>query len=185
MRDPSKAAMRNHAFWLSTLCPDLLACRHEWRPAKCVIFDIDGTLADLSHRLHLIKRDEPDWDAFHAQCVQDHPIFPMRDIVTALCLSGHRIVFCTSRMERNRENTVDWLRTNGFTTYLVNGGRGPVMLMRHDGDRRDDTIVKQEQLRALRQFGFEPTLVFEDRARCAAMWRAEGILCCHVADGDY
>jgi len=32
------------------------------------IFDIDGTLADVSHRLHYITGETKDWDAFFAAC---------------------------------------------------------------------------------------------------------------------
>jgi hypothetical protein len=28
------------------------------------IFDIDGTLADISHRLHFIQQESKDWKAF-------------------------------------------------------------------------------------------------------------------------
>ncbi len=33
-----------------------------------VIFDIDGTLADCSHRLHHIQKDPADWDGFYEAC---------------------------------------------------------------------------------------------------------------------
>ena len=34
---------------------------------KAFIFDIDGTLADASHRLHHIQNGNKDWDAFFAR----------------------------------------------------------------------------------------------------------------------
>jgi hypothetical protein len=36
---------------------------------KAVIIDIDGTLADTTHRLHHIKSKPPNWDAFFAECM--------------------------------------------------------------------------------------------------------------------
>lgn len=32
------------------------------------VFDIDGTLADLTHRLHHIQKQPKDWDAFFDAC---------------------------------------------------------------------------------------------------------------------
>lgn len=39
------------------------------------IFDLDGTLADLTHRLHFLenKTDKRRWDKFHAACSKDKP----------------------------------------------------------------------------------------------------------------
>lgn len=33
---------------------------------KTVIFDLDGALCDISHRLHHIKNGNKNWDAFFA-----------------------------------------------------------------------------------------------------------------------
>lgn len=32
------------------------------------IFDLDGTVADLTHRLHFITGETKDWDGFHGAC---------------------------------------------------------------------------------------------------------------------
>lgn len=39
-----------------------------------VIVDIDGTVADLRHRLHFIQGEKKDWDAFYARVSGDFPI---------------------------------------------------------------------------------------------------------------
>ena len=39
-----------------------------------IICDIDGTLADLHHRLHHIKNGNKNWDAFFAEVKDDLPI---------------------------------------------------------------------------------------------------------------
>ena len=40
---------------------------------KAVIFDIDGTLADCSHRLHHVTGDKRDWNKFFAEMSEDPP----------------------------------------------------------------------------------------------------------------
>lgn len=40
---------------------------------KTVIFDLDGTLCDITHRLHFIEGDNKDWDGFYKACPADIP----------------------------------------------------------------------------------------------------------------
>ena len=48
------------------------------------IFDIDGTLADCSHRLHYISGENKDWDTFYKECVNDKPIMDVVEILWSL-----------------------------------------------------------------------------------------------------
>jgi hypothetical protein len=57
--------------------------------------------------------------------------------------------------------------------------------MRKQWDRRDDDIVKFELLEQIYEAGYEPVLVLEDRNRVVKMWRAAGLRCLQVADGDF
>lgn len=41
---------------------------------RCYIFDIDGTIADLSHRLPHIQKEPKDWDAFFGCVADDAPM---------------------------------------------------------------------------------------------------------------
>lgn len=38
------------------------------------VFDINGTLSNLTHRLHFIKRENPDYDSFFNAVMQDSPV---------------------------------------------------------------------------------------------------------------
>jgi len=44
-----------------------------------VIFDLDGTLADIRHRLHFIDNDRKvkQWKSFFDECDRDEPIMPV------------------------------------------------------------------------------------------------------------
>jgi phosphoglycolate phosphatase-like HAD superfamily hydrolase len=55
--------------------------------SKAVIFDRDGTLADLTHRIHHIKANPPNCDAFFAECGDDRVIEPIREL--ALMVAAH------------------------------------------------------------------------------------------------
>ena len=45
------------------------------------IFDIDGTLANCDHRLHYVKNKPKNWDAFYSECMDDHVIWPVAEIL--------------------------------------------------------------------------------------------------------
>lgn len=166
-----------------------------------VIFDIDGTLADASHRLHFIQQDPKDWDSFLSdeQVAKDAPIKHTWDILAGMVSmpNRYRVIFITGRAERTRQMTYDWLTdsacpirwevNNAWIRHTRYQGRhmGPILYMRKDGDRRKSELTKRTLLKAARSDGFNPQIVFEDRRADAAMWREEGLLCYHVAEGDY
>ena len=149
---------------------------------KCYIFDIDGTLADLTHRLHHVKTRPKNWPAFHAGCGDDAPFPHMQNLISRLWLTTD-IVFMSGRNEANRKVTTDWLIKHGFAGPSLN----PTirLYMRADDDYRNDDIIKLELLQKLRDDGWEPVMAFDDRDRVVKMWRDNGIPCAQVAPGDF
>jgi len=135
------------------------------------VFDLDGTLADCTHRLHHLERK--DWRAFFAACGDDAPIPHVISLFQTLNTGENRVEVWSGRSDEVRQETMEWLNRHGvFPDALV---------MRTAGDRRPDDEVKREFLRA----GGAPDLIFDDRARVVAMWRAEGIPCFQVAEGAF
>ena len=60
--------------------------------------------------------------------------------------------------------------------------------MRSDRDRRSDYLVKADHLDDMREDGYNPVMVFEDRPTVIAMWRLKGLLVADVSDpekGDF
>jgi phosphoglycolate phosphatase-like HAD superfamily hydrolase len=144
---------------------------------RCYVFDIDGTLADCTHRLHHIQKQPKDWRSFFAECSADKPIQHMIGVATALSAIGAQIVYVSGRSDECRVQTVAWLDSHELPY-------GPVY-MRRSGDHRDDDILKIELLADLRADGFEPIMAFDDRSRVVAAWRNAGIPCAQVAPGDF
>lgn len=153
---------------------------------NCIIFDIDGTLADCTHRLHLIGETPPKWDEFFAGCADDQPITHMLFVADTLAASTN-IIFVTGRPERSREATLAWLKQHlpGGEGWAWSEDSRRDLYMRADGDHRPDTIVKSELLDQVHADGHLPLLVFEDRAKVVKMWRERGVPCAQVAEGDY
>jgi hypothetical protein len=157
----------------------------------CYIIDIDGTVANIEHRLHYIEKSPKDWDAFFKACVYDKPIEPMFKMLHHLDLGkalNTKFIYVTGRPERSREDTMIWLtkpHNLGTDGSYWNLPYPKILYMRQEGDYREDCLVKKEILQRIREDGFEPILAFDDRTQVVKMWREEGIQCLQVADGNY
>lgn len=144
---------------------------------RCYLFDIDGTLADCSHRLRHITDTPKDWRAFFAACHLDAPIPHMVELAITLFDADQNIVYVSGRSDECREATLSWLVEHGLPDAPL--------YMRKVGDHRDDDRVKAELLAAVIADGFRPIMAFDDRSRVVKMWRARGIPCAQVAEGDF
>lgn len=148
--------------------------RHGQRVLKAIICDIDGTVADLSHRLHHL--DKKDWDAFFAEADKDTPITPTLDVIDDILYRRYEqivapeVIFVSARPERLREVTTAWLKYN-----LLHFTDSNTLLMRKDGDTRADHIVKEEILDHILGQGYEIEAVFDDRPSVVDMWKRRGL----------
>jgi hypothetical protein len=134
-----------------------------------VIFDIDGTLADLSDRLHYL--DKGDWKSFFAEVKNDKPITPVIEMNHHMS-KLYNIIVVSGRCSSTRKDTVDWLFNNGVYYDQLH--------MRTESDHRPDHIVKEELLREI-QKDYEVRYVFDDRQSVVDMWRRNGITCFQCA----
>jgi len=157
-----------------------------------IICDIDGTIADVRHRLHYIRNPdgskkkyaEADWDAFHAACVDDPPFEDVIQIVTDLMFEyaasrSYKLHFLSGRNDTVREETVAWLERHVYENLFFM--EHAELHMRKANDRRPDHEIKLEMVR---QLGFTPDSVlciFDDRQSVVDMWRKNGYRVLQVA----
>lgn len=141
-----------------------------------VIFDLDGTLADGTHREHYVTRPvgEKNWKSYFAECDKDSPKLGIVKTFRALKAAGHDVEIWTGRSDEVADKTSAWLSEHGLD--------GVPIRSRAAGDHTPDDELKRAWLH---ERGRVPSLVFEDRARVVAMWRSEGITCCQVEPGDF
>lgn len=151
---------------------------------RCYLFDLDGTLADCSHRLHHIVPEfdnqgmlpPKNWRAFFAECGDDKLIGHISDLLHTLC-HHEQIIIVSGRSDECREQTEAWLAKHEIVYHAL--------YMRKAGDHRHDEIVKSELVDLALADGWRPIMAFEDRSRVVAMLRKRGIPCLQVADGDF
>jgi hypothetical protein len=134
-------------------------------------------LADCSaRRVHLEKRPK-DWASWNESMHLDTPNRPIINLAKALKFVGNAIVLCTGREEAYREVTSKWMDAHGVEF--------DDMYMRADKDYRGDDEIKAEMYEAIIADGYEPWLAVDDRSRVVATWRAKGLTCAQIADGNF
>lgn len=158
---------------------------------RTIIVDIDGTLANIDHRLHFIQdfKDDAeatfkaDWDAFYEDCDKDKPIKPTVQLVKDLWKAGWGVILITSRSDAVREQTMEWLAEYNITY--------DILFMRKHGDHSNDVDLKRAWLHDLRVGRIAipslepPTVALEDRTRVIDMWREEGLVALQCDSGDF
>ena len=127
------------------------------------VFDIDGVLADVRHRLHHVEGARKDWDAFFRAAAEDPPL--AQGVALAQeSANDCDVVYVTGRPERCREDTLAWFRRHGLPE-----GR---LSMRRDGDHRPARLAKPQLLRSLARDRVVAVVVDDDAQVCAAYRKA-------------
>lgn len=141
------------------------------------IFDIDGTLADVSSMRHYVLTDprRKDFDRFHKAACLFAPAHV--EIVSEAWMwkaRGVHILVVTSRMRKWGSYTKVWMDKHGVPYDRI--------YMRNNGDHRRDFEVKKDILARIRSQGYSIVKAYDDNPNVLALWRAEGIPV-HVVPG--
>ena len=145
------------------------------------ICDIDGTVADNKHRVHLLEQNK--YDEYYSLTLSDPPILPVIKTIQSLRFSDDLtdMWFFSGRREDCKVDTLSWLRAH--VGWWVPEHE---LVMRKRNDFRDDLEVKQEMLDNMLDIDRQRLVaVFDDRQRVVDMWRRNGITCFQVAPGDF
>lgn len=144
-----------------------------------VCFDIDGTLANIEHRLDYVRSKPKNWKAFDAGIPNDKVNFPVAQTFYALRDVGHVIIFASGRSDRTRTETMKWLIDNDLWDQNAK------LYMRKEDDYRNDSIVKDEIIdQIIEEYGQKPDMWFDDRPRVVKAVRARGIFVFDVYQGE-
>ncbi len=127
------------------------------------VFDIDGVLADVSHRVHFLQCHPADWRSFFDAAQDDVPL-PEGMALSSEAAKDCDVVYLTGRPERCRSQTEHWLSTHGFP-------QGPIV-MRSDGDHRPARRAKPPLLRVLARGRIVAVVVDDDQDVCDAYVKA-------------
>src|SRR5208282_582774 len=147
---------------------------------QVVIFDVDGTLADMEDRRQYLKTVPKDYERFYDYAILmcDKPRDTIIEWSRECYKFGYVVLIVSGRpMDRASDATVDWLKM-----YDV---RYDHLFMRNGQDRRDDEIVKQEILDKILNWIPKEQILFavDDRPRVVRMWRKNNICVYDVGEG--
>jgi hypothetical protein len=125
------------------------------RVRQLAVFDVDGVVADVRHRLHHVTRRPKNWSRFFAGAGRD----PALETGVTLALEyarDHDLVWLTGRPENLRGVTERWLASHGLpVTELI---------MRPPADRRPAREYKASRLLRLAETGDVRIVVDDDPA---------------------
>lgn len=151
------------------------------------IFDLDGTLALIDHRRHIVEdpsRDDSKWRRFHDACDRDEPNEPVIRVMESLRRFSDVWIF-SGRSDEVAAKTISWLsKHTSFTRWELL--RGNALTMRQAGDYTPDDRLKKQWLDAMLVDDRQRLVAaFDDRDRVVRMWRDNGVPCFQVARGDF
>jgi len=152
-----------------------------------IICDLDGTIANIEHRLHYIKGPNKDWASFTKACVNDEPYKDVIEILDSLALGmgngcnvcgavEREFYFFSGRSEVVRKETEEWLKEH----VPITEDRDWELYMRKEGDYRPDTTIKYEMMYELKITPDDVLCILDDRQSVVDMWRKEGFRCLQV-----
>jgi len=151
-----------------------------WEPTEeltnCVIFDIDGTLAEKGDRFAYNE------SLVFLDSVREHVLFTLKAYLPTV----PKIFIFSGRQESCREETLRWLREKcGLTLELATNQ--VALFMRAAKDQRRDSIIKKELFEANVKDKFNVIAVFDDRQSVIReCWAELGlpVFRCGVIDKD-
>jgi phosphoglycolate phosphatase-like HAD superfamily hydrolase len=123
------------------------------------VFDIDGVVADVRHRLHHLD-GRKSWSGFFEAASED-TLLPEGAALVAQLGKEHEIAWLTGRPEWLRATTADWLAEHGLP--------GGELYLRPYGDYRPAPRYKLEVLRNLAPRGVAAVIDDDDEVIRAAL----------------
>lgn len=154
---------------------------------KYVIFDLDGTLADISLRRKKAMNDDGkiNWASFFdpRNIELDSPIKDVVDLYHMMCNDPNiKVVMFSGRSDSTMAATIDWFSEHNILLP-------DIFKMRKEGDYTQDQELKKEWLVELlneEQIKLDDIFfVVDDRNKVVEMWRNQGLTCFQCENGDF
>lgn len=157
--------------------------RKDWNRGV-VICDLDGTLADGSHRTHwLTMYTPPNILRFLEDCIYDKVHAWCKVMLDALWSKGYYIVILTARSQGDghlyQAYTLEWLRENDISYDKL--------IMRTSNDNNLDDIEFKRNVvlkRIIPIYKNGILLAIDDSALMCAMYRSLGVPALQIGDGQ-
>lgn len=152
-------------------------CANSLTKDDAVIFDLDGTLANIDHRRHLLNLEKKHWSLFFDSMIKDTPNEWCKKLINTYHSLGYVVLIVSGRPDNYLRVTAQWLEENKIKyDYLY---------LRKEGDYRKDCEVKKEIYEKYIKDHFNVEFVVDDRSQVVQVWRDMGLICLQCAEGNY
>jgi hydroxymethylpyrimidine pyrophosphatase-like HAD family hydrolase len=152
---------------------------------KTVIFDLDGTLADITKRREMSTKENGkiDWDIFFEPNniwfdLPNEPVITMAQLLS----EKHRIVIFSGRSKSTKDETKRWLKKFDvpFDVIKMRPTSNEWKFMPDDELKQHwlDTLFPDDKKNGI-------LCVFDDRQKVVDMWRRNGVTCFQVDEGNF
>ncbi len=131
------------------------------------IFDVDGTLCNVTSVRHYVTPPNRDFHSFHMASAFCPPHEVLVERVHEAKAKGRAVLVVTARMARYRTLTRKWLESCQIPFDSI--------WTRANDDFRKDAIVKREILAKIRANGFVVMKAHDDNPAVVEVWEDEGI----------
>jgi predicted kinase len=158
-------------------------------PHDTIVCDLDGTLANIDHRLKYVKdKRNSNWDLFFKECVNDVPNEWCVELLRSMLVSGKKVLIVSARSKVVEKETKEWVDKaifgkdwTGLGAYMRYHDKLNVVLVRDGGDYTPDQVLKK---RWLDGFGKGNILfVIDDRDKVCKMWVENGLQVLNCGQG--
>jgi len=143
-----------------------------------VIFDLDGTVIDSTHRQatkadgsldldHWIERNKP-------EMIMRDSLLPLARVMRIIKANGHKVIVCTARSYQIADEEFLAMHGLDYDVYLSRAAKG---------DMRDDASLKVQLLNdyftglGFRSVGAAKPLMFDDNLKVIDAMIAIGVTC--------
>lgn len=138
-----------------------------------IIFDMDGTLADVSSIRHYLRsyddskgRIVKHFDAFHSESVNVPPHSHVVNAAQMAKVLGHDVLVVTARRHMWRHHTAWWLAMHDVPSDML--------MMRGNEDHRPDYEVKKDMLETISK-AYEVIHAWDDNPNIIRLWNENNI----------
>jgi len=143
-----------------------------------VIFDLDGTVIDSTHRQatradgsldldHWIARNNP-------ELIMQDSLLPLARVMRIIKANGHKVIVCTARSYQIADEEFLWSKGLDYDVYLSRAAKG---------DMRDDASLKVQLLNdyfiglGFRSVEAAKPMMFDDNLKVIDAMIAIGVTC--------
>lgn len=135
---------------------------------RAIVVDVDGTLADMTG-----VRKPFEWN----KVLLDKPRANVIETVRLFSKAGYKVIIMSGRDGCCIADTEEWLQKHGIPYDAI--------YMRDEGNSEPDAIIKERLFWDCVAPNYDVKFVLDDRDQMVNQWRAMGLECWQVAEGDF